>query len=392
MTDLKRNISLSLLLFYGLGTILGAGIYVLTGVVAGHAGSYTPFAFALAAFVAAPTAYSYAKLSAQFPQSAGEAYYTLQAFDLNWLAQLVGLMVICVGIVSAATISRGFVGYLQVFAAIPAPLIIITLVSLLTLLAAYGVFASVSVAAAIALLEIAGLGIIIWGGLSLGEFQPVDLVPSAGTTLWPGIFAGALLAFYAFIGFEDIVNMAEETREPQRTLPLAVMGSLLIASILYFAVAYIAIATVPLDQLAGHEAPMALVVETHGLVSPAFISVISMLAVVNGALVQIIMASRVIYGIGKMNRRLQGLANVNDRTQTPVKATLLVGLLVLTLALAFNVESLAKLTSLITLTIFFFVNLALIKVCGPHFQAAKLSAAAGALLCLLLAIPALLQS
>jgi amino acid transporter len=390
VTELKRNISLTLLLFYGLGTILGAGIYVLTGVVAGHAGSFTPIAFALAAFVAAPTAYSYARLSSQFPKSAGEAVYVREAFDHDWLSQLVGLMVITVGIVSAATIARGFVGYLQVFVQIPTPAIIVVLVTALTGLAAWGVFASVSVAAAIAVLELGGLALVIIGGISFGEFRTLDLAPSLSSGLWPGIFAGALLAFYAFIGFEDIVNMGEETRDPERNLPAAVIGSLLIASILYFLVAYIAVATVPLSALADNEAPMALVVETHGMVSPKFISLISMLAVVNGALVQIIMASRVIYGVAQMHGHYGALGHVNERTRTPLNATLVVGAAVLLLALAFNVESLATITSLITLGIFLIVNLALIRVNRTLLTHDSVIAAIGALLCLTLTALALL--
>jgi amino acid transporter len=392
MAELQRSISLPLLLFYGLGTILGAGIYVLTGVVAGHAGLFTPLSFLLAAMVAAPTAYSYAKLSARYPKSAGEAVYAREAFNRDWLAQGVGLMVVCVGIISAATICRGFVGYLQVFVDLPVWLIVFSLVIILTLLSAYGVFASVGVAAAIALVELAGLAIIIFGGFLYGDFKSMPLAPTGLQVVWPGIFIGALLAFYAFIGFEDIVNMAEETIDPRRNLPLAVMGSLLIASLLYFLVAFIAIATVPLAQLANHEAPMALVVEHHGLVSPRVISVISMLAVINGALVQIIMASRVTYGVAQMNNALGRLGQVNRRTRTPVYATLLVGAVVLALALSFEVEALATFTSIVTLAIFFMVNSSLILVSTPRLQLESIVAGLGAILCVLLSGAAFLGS
>ena len=153
--------------------------------------------------------------------------------------------------------------------------------------------------------------------------------------------------------------MAEETRQPERTLPYAIIGSLALAGLLYFAVALVAVLTVPINELAGSAAPMALVVESHGYVAPGFIAGISMLAVVNGALVQMIMASRVLYGISNMQPSLALFASVHPRTQTPIIATLLIGLIVLVLALTLDIRKLASLTSIVTLVIFTLINLAL---------------------------------
>jgi len=352
------------MVLYGLGTILGAGIYVLTGVVAAEAGQHAPLSFFLAALVAAPTAYSYSVLAADYPKSAGEAVYVDAAFQRQWLARLVGGLVVLVGIISAATISRGFVGYLQVFVELPASWIILALALSLTALAIYGVLESVTFAATIAVLEIGGLMIVVGGGIAQTEYQDISLIPNGDMIVWSGIMAGTVLAFYAFIGFEDIVNMAEETRTPTKTIPLAILISLAAASLLYFLVTYIAVLTVPLDQLANAAAPMALVVEHHGTVSPRFIAMISMLAVVNGALVQIIMASRVVYGVARMRNETSWLAHISASRRTPINATLVVGGAVLIVALFFDLKLLATFTSITTLSIFIAVNLALCKLQG----------------------------
>jgi len=364
MTTLKRTLGLPLLLLYGLGTILGAGIYVLTGVVVAEAGEAAPFAFFLAAVVAAPTAYSYSVLSAKYPQSAGEAVYVDKSFGRRWLTQCVGGLVVGVGIISSATIARGFVGYLNVFVDLPYWLVIAVLVISLTAVAIIGVLESVLVAAVISILEIGGLLLVIYGGFTFGELRVVSVIPSMDSAMWAGVLAGAFLAFYAFIGFEDIVNMAEETRSPEKNVPYAILGSLSLATVLYFLVAYISVASVPVLELANHPAPMSYVVAQHGVFNPGFVALISMLAVVNGALVQIIMASRVIYGVAKLENENHFLAGINAKTQTPVTATLLVGLGVLMLALLFDIRVLASLTSAVTLAIFMLVNLALCRLQG----------------------------
>lgn len=381
---LKRTLNLPLLLLYGLGTILGAGIYVLTGEVVAEAGSAAPLSFLIAAIVAAPTAYSYAQLSSRHPKSAGEAAYVNEAFHRVWLTRATGSFVIFIGIVSAAAMAKGFVGYAAIVTDIPAVALIVGLVVSLTALAGYGVLAAASIAALIAILEVFGLLVIIAGGLMQTEYQP--LVYELDAMPWAGVFAGAFLAFYAFIGFEDIVNMAEETQNPSKTLPWAIFGSLGLASILYVAVTLIAVLTVPVSLLSHSSAPMALVVESHGYMAPGSIAVISMLAVVNGSLVQMMMASRVIYGMSRMQSRLPLLGRVNARTGTPVYATLLVGGLVLTLALLMDIRRLASLTSIVTLLVFLAVNLALCKLQQGDRGWRKSIPWLGATLCVLLSV------
>lgn len=359
---LKRSIGLGLLALYGLGTILGAGIYVLVGEVARVAGTATPSAFLVAGLLAGFTAFSYAELSARLPYSAGEAAYMRAAFASPRFAQLIGWAVIATGIVSAATIARGFVGYLAVFVALPAELVISMLLALLGGLAFWGISESLRVAAAITVVEIGGLVLVCWvarDGLGAAEVGWIQFLPGAPGATWAGVLAGGFVAFYAFIGFEDIVNVAEEVRRPERALPAAIILALVISTTLYMLVAVVATLSVPLERLAGSEAPLAEVVAAQGY-SPTGIALISLLAVVNGALIQIIMASRVLYGMAVQGLAWPPLGRIHPVTRTPHYATLAATMGVWALAVAFPLETLARMTSAIALGIFAAVNGALL--------------------------------
>ena len=371
MTDtptLKRSLSLPLITFYGLGTIIGAGIYVLIGVVASKAGMFSPLAFLLAAFIAGFTAFSYAELSSRFPRSAGEAVYIQEAFRKRWLSSTIGWSVVAIGLVSAATIANGFVGYLKVFIEIPDWLSITCLVISLGLIAAVGISQSVWMATVITLIEIGGLiYVLVVAGDSFGQLPArlPELIPSFEASTWNGIFIGAFLAFYAFIGFEDMVNVAEEVKDAPRTLPTAIIIALVVSTILYLAIALVAVLALPINDLASSNAPLALIVENStkasGNKSTLFISAISLIAVINGALIQIIMASRVLYGMGNTGMAPRRFAKIHPRTQTPLIATGLAVVAVLVLALWLPLVTLAQITSFITLIIFSGVNLALIR-------------------------------
>lgn len=371
MTDtpaLKRSLSLPLITFYGLGTIIGAGIYVLIGVVASKAGMFSPLAFLLAAFIAGFTAFSYAELSSRLPRSAGEAVYIQEAFGKRWLSSTVGWSVVAIGLVSSATIANGFVGYLGIFIQTPDWLAITCLVVSLGLIAAVGISQSVWMATIITLIEIGGLiYVLVVAGDNFSQLPSrlPELIPSFEASAWNGIFIGAFLAFYAFIGFEDMVNVAEEVKDAPRTLPKAIIIALVVSTILYLAVALVAVLALPINDLASSNAPLALIVEnsaeSSGNKSTLFISAISLVAVINGALIQIIMASRVLYGMGNTGMAPHRLAKIHPRTQTPLISTGLTTFAVLVLALWLPLVTLAQITSFITLTIFAVVNLSLIR-------------------------------
>lgn len=363
--DLKRSIGVKLLTLYGLGTILGAGIYVLVGKVAGHAGLYAPISFLLAALLATLSGYSYAALSSRYPKSAGEAVYVQEAFGIRLLSRVIGWMVILTGVVSAATISNGFVGYLQVFVSIPDFWAITLLLVTMTLLAIWGVTESVVATAVTTVMGIIGLMLIlIFSGpayLTLPERLPELIPPASDGAIWFGILLGAFLAFYAYIGFEDMVNMAEEVKSPEQTLPTAIIAAIVISSLFYFFIALAAILQLPMDQLISSKAPMADIMNQHSEQAAWFISLISLAAIVNGALVQIIMGSRVLYGMGRHSLAPSWLAIIHKTRRTPYVATLLIGSVVWILATSFELATLAKVTSFIILLVFLLVNISLIR-------------------------------
>lgn len=360
--DLKRSLSLLLLSFYGIGTIVGAGIYVLIGEVAGAAGMATPWAFLMAAVLVLFSAFSYAELSARFPQSAGEAVYVKEGLGWSPLAVAVGLLIVSIGVVSTGTLLHGFVGYLQVFFQWPREGVIVALVIALCAVVAWGISQSALVAAAMTVVELFGLLLILWVTRdSLAELpaRATELLPALDATVAAGVLAGAFIAFYAFVGFEDIVNVAEEVREPSRNLPRAILIAWTVTTVLYLAVGAASVLTLSPASLADTDAPLALLYQHQTGQSPLLLTAITLVSVLNGALIQIVMASRVLYGMSRRGWLPHWLGRVHPRTRTPLLATVLVSGAILAMALWLPLLSLAKLTSLITLTVFTLVNLAL---------------------------------
>lgn len=368
--ELKRSLSLALITFYGLGTILGAGIYVLVGKVAGYAGLYAPVAFLAAAALTVLTGLTYAELSARFPRSAGSALYVQEGFNRRSLSILTGWLIILTGIVSSATLANGFVGYLQVFVVVPDWLVVTVLVLALGALAAWGIAESVTAASVVTVIEIGGLLFILAvAGDSLTALPAwlPELLPPAEAAVWQGILLGAFLAFYAFIGFEDMVTVAEEVKDPARNLPRAILLSIAVSTVLYLLVALVAVLSLDLPELAGSRAPLALVYERATGSAPVIIGLISLFAVVNGALIQIIMSARMFYGMSREGWHHAAFGAVHPVTRTPLLATAVATGMVLVLALWLPLVTLAKATSFIILIVFALVNLALVfvKRCAP---------------------------
>ena len=363
--SLKRCISYPLLTFYGLGTIIGAGIYVLLGKVAGYANYATPFAFLVAAIVAGFTAFTYAELSSRFPKSAGESLYINKAFHSRWLSIVTGYVIVAIGVISAATIANGFVGYLHVFVDIPAWLVISILVILLGSIAAWGIKESVRLAAAITILELGGLLFVLYAAgdvlVELPEKLPL-MLPGAEHFSYQGMFLGAFLAFYAFIGFEDMVNVAEEVEDAPRTLPRAILTAIIVSTLLYVIIAFVAVLAVPATELGKSDAPLVNVINQRSHFPPQIISAISLVAIINGALIQIIMATRVLYGMSQQGFTANIFKQIHPKTRTPLWSTLIVTSIVLILALWFPIVPLAAATSLLTLIIFAMMHIALVRI------------------------------
>ncbi len=369
---LRRRIGPTLLTLYGIGVMVGAGIYVLVGSVAGTAGVFAPLAFLAAGLIAAPTAVSYAELSVRVPESAGEAAFVRRAFSSNSLSVLIGLAITGVGITSAAAVLRGGVGYLQTFTDADENLLVAGIGIALVVVALWGAFESLAVAACFTVAEVGGLLLVSWTGVTgpvsddwtAADISAIDLT---------GVGLATVLAFFAFIGFEDMVNMVEEVKRPQRTMPIAIVTSLIVTCILYGLVSVATVRTVPIDQLADSERPLALVYEAATGNDPRFLSAIAVVAALNGVLAQVVMAARVLFGLGRTNRGFALFHRANPRLGTPVVATTLIGSLVIIGALTLDLESLAGATSTFLLLVFVIVNLALLRLksrdASPGFSA-----------------------
>ena len=362
---LRRSIRLTPLIFYGLGTMVGGGFYALVGRVAGLAGPSTPFALGLSGLSALLSAASFAELSARFLVSAGEVHYVERGFRVRSLAITVGWLVILTGIVSAATLSVATIGFLQDFVQVPTRLGILAMVLAMGLVAGWGIAESVGVVFAITVIEI---GALIYVGLAAGDVllelpdRFAEIVPSADGGVWMGVFSGMFLAFYAFIGFEDMVNIAEEVERPRRNLPIAIIAGVIATTLLYIWVSLVAVLAVAPADLAASNTPVAQIMSSHGSSTTTALGVVSLLAGVNGALVQFVMAARVAYGMAKRNQAPGWLARVHPATRTPVRATAVMTAVIAVLAVFFPLTTLARSTSAIMLVIFSLVNVSLWRV------------------------------
>lgn len=368
--SLRRSIGLVPLIIYGVGVTVGAGIYVLVGVTAGLSGPLAPLSFLLAALIAAPSAFTFAELSARMPRSAGEALYVLEAFGNLRLSQIVGLTVVFVGVVSSATVTNGAAGYISEILSLPDWLTKLLFIGTLGAIAMWGVVQSVVVTVILTIIELGGLLLIFGFGIwSIGSpdilHWPAWSLPLTGlgtSAVVGGVLTGTLIAFFAFIGFEDLVNMAEEVRDPERVMPRAITWTLILTTFLYLTIVTIAINVVPPAELAASDAPLALVFERASGHSAAGFAAIAVLATVNTVLVQIIMASRVLYGMVGSGAMPAIFGRINARTQTPIIATGIVIAIVLLLAIVFPLAGLARTTTFIALSIFTIVNLALWRI------------------------------
>lgn len=362
---LQRAISLPLLILYGLGVTVGAGIYVLIGTTAAKAGIYAPISFLIAALVVGFTGFTYSELSTRYPVSAGEAVYVNKGFNSKHLSLVVGLMVVTSGVVSSAAIAIGATAYTNNLIDFP-PLIITTVIILLLgLAAAWGVLQSVAMAAVFTLIEIGGLCFVVFYGFTinpelLSEFA--RLAPPFDGPVWAGITSASLLAFFAFVGFEDIANMAEEVKNPRKNMPRAILITLALATLIYLAVVSVVVLIVPMEQLSISAAPLELVFKDASDTVKGVFSIIAILATINGVLIQMIMATRVLYGLASQGSLPKSLAIVHPKTRTPIVATAIIVAIILALALLLPIKELARFTAMIVLSVFMLINISLILI------------------------------
>ena len=366
--QLRRALGFWALAIYGIGDILGAGIYAVVGKVAGVAGSASWLSFVVALSVAALTAFTYAELGGRFPRSAGEAVFSYEAFGRRSLALLVGFVVLCSGVVSLATVSVAFAGYMTGFVpGVPSGVTITAVLILLAAINLWGIRQSSNANIFATMLEFSGLLIVIIAGLwYLSHDQPIEpfqLAEPSEDSDWGAVARGAALAFFAFIGFEDMVNVAEEVKRPERNLPLAIITALAVTGVMYLLVIVIATSVVSPSALAASDAPLLSVVRRAApALDPRLFTAIALFAVANTGLLNFIMASRLLYGMSRQGLLPSWLGTVHERRQTPHWAILAILVLALVLGLSGTLTYLAGTTSLLLLLVFFSVNLSLVVI------------------------------
>jgi amino acid transporter len=274
-----------------------------------------------------------------------------------------GLVMIGSATIVAATVAIGSAGYIGEFVAWPKPFIVTIVIVALALVSAWGVLESVLLAALFTLVEVSGLLLIVAAAVraEIPFTSAILTFPPINAAVWSGIALASLLAFFAFTGFEDLTNMAEETQSPERTIPVAMAITLVTTTLLYVVVAAIAVTALPSQQLAGSDAPLSLVFREIAGMSPAAITAIAITATLNTIIAQLTMAIRVVYGLARQGDIPPAFGRVYKTTGTPLMATFAILGLTLLLALTAQFERLAEWASISTLLVFVLVNLALIR-------------------------------
>jgi APA family basic amino acid/polyamine antiporter len=268
--------------------------------------------------------------------------------------------------VSAAAIAVGCAGYVSTLFPIPLWAIIVVIVLCSGLVAAWGIVESIRFAAVFTLIEVLGLVIVViagfWQQPEIIRELPSVFPAFSDTPALVAIAMTSLLAFFAFIGFDGMVNIVEETKNTTRNMPLGIFITLTIATLLYFSVATIAVLRLPLDELSASTAPVSLLFERLTGISPIAITLIAIGATLNGIVIQTILASRIIYGMANVGRLPNSLAKLNNRTRTPLLATVLVTVATMAFALFFPIGILAERTSQVVLAVFILINLSLLRI------------------------------
>lgn len=365
--SLKRVFSLPMLVIYGVGDILGAGIYAVVGRIAGLSGALVWASFVVAMVVAAFTALSYAEMGSRFPKSGGVAYFVHRAFQTNWLSTLVGWLMFCTCVISMATISRAFAGYVLAIApGLPDWLIILALFAGLTFVNFRGMKESSALNVVCTTLEVSGLIIVILvtsAFLIGGNSTAAIATPAPPSIGWTAVIQGAALAFYAFIGFEDLVNVAEEAKNPERDVPRAIVIALSIAGVVYILVSWLSVQVLDPAALAVSKAPLLDVVRrAQPNFPPVIFTVIAAFAVLNTALLNFVTASRLIYGMSRERLLPAWFSRLHSERSTPHRTFLVIVPLAIALAVSGTIQLLAGATATLILVMFCLVNVSLLVI------------------------------
>jgi len=353
---LKRDVTLTKAVMYGTGIIVGAGVYVLIGRAAGMTGNSLWLSFIIAAFIASLTALSYAELASMFPKSAAEYIYTKRAFHKKILSFSLGWLIIFTGIVSAATVSLGFGMYFQNIFGLNYIISAILLLLFLSYINYRGVRESMNLNLILTTITIFGLILIILFGLPyLGNVNYFDM-PFG----FSGVFLAASFIFFAFIGFEDIANIAEETKNPKKNIPLALIIAIILTCSLYVLVSLTAVSVVDWQILGKSDAPLAVVADKLMPNGSFILSFIALFATASTVLILLIATSRFMYGMAKEKSLPYIFSNVHPKRRTPWIAVITTFFVAAAFILSGNIVSVAKITNFGAFLIFAFVNISLI--------------------------------
>lgn len=355
-TGLKRDLGLFEVTLSGVGIILGAGIYALIGKAAELAGNSVWIAFALAALIAVFTGLSYAELSSIFPRASAEYEYTNRAFGKR-LAFVIGWLIIFSGVIGASTVALGFGGYFEALtgaSALPSAVLLILALSIILL---WGIKISAWFAIVFTLIETVGLLIVICIGVPhLGSVDYLDMPNGLR-----GVFEAAALIFFAYMGFEEMVKLSEETRDPERNMPLALMAALAITILLYILVALSVVSVVPPEVLAASAAPFAEVAaEALGPEAFVVLSAIALFATANTVLLMLLAASRIAYGMAESASLPTVLGRVHPGRRTPMVAIVAVMLLSIAFLFSGDIAFVASANDFILFATFVVINASLI--------------------------------
>ncbi len=389
-TPLRRALSTRTLTIFVIGDILGAGIYALVGEVGAEVGGAIWTAFTAALILAVLTAFAYAELVTKYPQAAGSALYVDRAYRIPFVTFMVGFAVMASGITSAATLSRAFAGdYFSEFIDLPLVLVALVFIVVVAAINLRGIAESVRINVALTVIEVAGLALIVLIGIvALGQGDADfgrNFEFKEGESVFLAIVGGASLAFYALIGFEDSVNVAEETRDPAKAFPRALFVGLAVAGVIYLLVTMTASMVVSVGDLGGSDGPLLEVVRQGPLDFPIkLFSLIALLAVANGALINMIMASRLVYGMSRREIVPGAFSRVLEGRRTPHIAIAFTTLVAAILIATGDLSTLADTTVLLLLSVFTVVNVTAIvlrrdSVDHEHFTAPLILPALGAI-------------
>jgi amino acid transporter len=392
---LKRAVSGPMLLLFILGDVLGAGVYALAGTIAGQVGGAVWVPLLIALLFALLTAGSYAELVTKYPHAGASAVFAGKAFRSPLISFLVGFCMLAAGVTSAAGLSLAFAGdYLSPFIEVSPHYAALAFLAVIALLNARGIKESLSANLVMTLIEISGLLIVIFAAAWFFRSGEADLGRAmtfkAGIDPAVAVLSAALLAFYSFVGFETSANLAEEIRNVRTTYPRALFGALLIAGAIYMGVAIAAAAVMPVEQLLHSSAPLLEVVKASGLgIPPRLFAFIALVAVANGALLTMIMSSRLAYGMARQGLLPGPLTYVLPTRRTPGVAILVTSVLAVILTLTGSLATLAQTVVLLLLFVFISTNLAVLvlrkdKVQTPHFRVPTWVPVLGIASCLLL--------